>query len=75
MWREKLLEAFPHDILFSTDFQIGYLEENTKCWIAEKMDLSAMYDSIVDGSKITLWCDSNSEGADAGKSEGKSATK
>ena len=37
--------------------------------------MSAMYDSFDDGSKITLWCDGRSDGADAGKAEGESAPK
>ena len=72
--REKLRKAFPDDISSSTDFQIGYLEGNTKRWIVEK-DLSTMYNSFDDGSKITLWCDGRSENADASRSEGESAPK
>ena len=66
--REMLREGFPHHIPSSTDFQVGYLEGNTKCWIVEDRDLSTMYDSFDDGSKITLWCDGHGEGAVAGKS-------
>lgn len=73
--REKLREAFPHDIPSSTDFQVGYLEGNTKRWIVEERDLSAMYDSFDDGSKITMWCDGRGEGADTSKSEGVPAPK
>jgi hypothetical protein len=51
------------------------IEENTKCWVVEERDLSAMYDSFNDGSKITLWCDGRTENADAGRSEGESAPK
>ena len=50
--REKLRKAFPDDI--STDFQIGYLEGNTKRWIVQERDLSTMYNSFDDGSKITV---------------------
>ena len=59
MLREKLHKAFPHDIPSTTEFQIGYLEGNTKRWVVEEMeDLKAMYNSFNDGSKITLWCES-----------------
>ena len=76
--REKLRKAFPHDIPSTTEFQIGYLEGNTKRWVVEERDLRAMpchVHSFNDGSKITLWCDGCSEIADAGRSEGESAPK
>ena len=37
--------------------------------------MRAMYNSFNDGSKITLWYDGRSEIADAGRSEGESASK
>jgi hypothetical protein len=73
--KEKLREAFPHDVPSATDFQVGYLEGNTKRWIVEERDLGAMYESFDDGSKITLWCDGLCEGGDTGKSDGESASK
>ena len=73
--REKLRETFPYDIPSTTEFQIGYLEGNTKCWVVEERDLRAMYNTFNDRSKITLWCDGRSKIADAGRSEGESAHK
>ena len=53
----KLQESFPHDVPASPDIQVGYLEDNSKRWIFEELDLDVMYDSLTPGSKITLWCD------------------
>lgn len=73
--REKLREAIPHDVPSSTDFQVGYLEGNTKHWFIEERELGAMYQSFDDGSKITLWCDGLCDRGDTGKSDGESTTK
>ena len=68
--KEKLREAFRHDIPQAGDFQLGYLEGNTKRWIVEDKDLCAMYKTFGDGSKITLWCDGIShDTGDAGKTD------
>ena len=73
--REKVCKVFPHDVPSTFEFQIGYLEGNTKRWVVEEGDLRAMYNSFNDGSKITLWCDGRSQSADAGRSEGESVPK
>ena len=55
----KLIDAFPNDISFTENFQVGYLEppSNTKRWIVDKRDLTIMYDKFIRDTKITLWCD------------------
>ena len=55
--RARLQESFPHDVPSTTDFQLGYLEGNTKRWIVEKKDLDVTYSIFQPCSKITLWCD------------------
>ncbi len=53
----QIHESFPDDVPSTFDFQVGYLEGNTKRWIVEKRDLIAMYSTFPSPSKITLWCD------------------
>ena len=55
--RVQIHESFPDDVPSTSDFQVGYLEGNTKRWIVEKRDLIAMYSTFPSPSKITLWCD------------------
>ncbi len=34
--RVQIYESFPDDVPSTADFQVGYLEGNTKRWIVEK---------------------------------------
>ena len=55
--RAQIQESFSSDVPSTTDFQVGYLEGNTKHWIVEKRDLMVMYSTFQPSSRITLWCD------------------
>ena len=59
--KKQLQETFPNDIPSTSNFQLGYLEGNTKRWIIEEKDLSVMYNRFTKGSKITLRCDGISD--------------
>lgn len=56
----KLIDSFPNEVPSTSNFQVGYFEppgNSAKRWIMEKRDLSKMYKSFGDSSKINLWCD------------------
>ena len=67
-----LREAFPHDILSTTEFQIGYLEGNTDC---RGEGFEGYVQFIWWRIKNHFVVDGRSEIADAGRSEGESASK
>ena len=54
----QVQESFPDDVSSATnDFNVGYLEGNTRHWIVVEDDLLAMYSTFCPSSKINLWCD------------------
>lgn len=55
--RVKLHESFPLDVPPTTNFKVGYMKGNQKCWIFEERDLKLMYESFKPGSNVTFWCD------------------
>ena len=54
--RNKLRDEFQNYIPNSEDFNIGYLDSQTKIWLVTSEDVQSMYRKFNKGGLITLWC-------------------
>ena len=59
--RAQIQESFPDDVPSTTDFNVSYLEGNTRHWIVVENDLLAMYSTFCPSSKINLCCDTKAQ--------------
>ena len=60
--KQKLIDSFPNE-LHHNDFALGFYSppSSTKRWIVDNRDLEAMYNLFEPGSKINLWCETNTD--------------
>ena len=60
--KQKLMDSFPNE-LHHDNFALGFYSppSSTKRWIVDNCDLKAMYNSFEPGSKINLWCETNTD--------------
>lgn len=58
--KASLIDEFSDEIPNSLEFEVGWLEGNSKKWLVVQEDLATMYSKCT-GHEISLWCDVSRE--------------